>query len=218
MAASDITGDTSNLLWSITNSQGKKLEQTSFVSAVKSDVSQVPLDAIQDTLDQASPFVLSSPGLPETNALGTSSHSDSPSLPQWLDSIKDGYHVSVEHLSDTKDMSSLDFESTSIRETSIEPSGDGTGVTYNLDDLEKESPEVKLRSASRKPKRTRQKISVAANVQRARNCHNNIEKKYRARLKQGFERLLAVLYTSMPLVGDENFCQWGSTPCSHQFY
>jgi hypothetical protein len=105
-------------------------------------------------------------------------------------------------------MSSLDFESTLVRETSIEPSRVGIGATYNLDDPGKESPEVKLRSASRKPKRTRQqRISVAANVQRARNCHNNIEKKYRARLKQGFERLLAVLYTSMPpmnLTGNES--------------
>ncbi|KAH7179000.1 uncharacterized protein B0J16DRAFT_346178 [Fusarium flagelliforme] len=98
-------------------------------------------------------------------------------------------------------MSSLDFESTLVRETSIEPSGGDVGATYNLDDLGKESPEVKLRSASRKPKRTRQRTSVAAGVQRARNCHNNIEKKYRARLKQGFERLLAVLYTSMPSMG-----------------
>jgi hypothetical protein len=102
-------------------------------------------------------------------------------------------------------MSSLDFESTLVRETSIEPSGGGTGATFNLDDLGKESPEVKLRSASRKPKRTRQqRISVAADVQRARNCHNNIEKKYRARLKQGFESLLAVLYTSMPPMGNES--------------
>ncbi|CEI67836.1 unnamed protein product [Fusarium venenatum] len=34
---------------------------------------------------------------------------------------------------------------------------------------------------NRKPKRTRQRVSVAANMQRARNCHNNIEKKYRER-------------------------------------
>jgi hypothetical protein len=206
MATSDVTSDTRDLLWSLTHSQGK-----------------VPIETIRDALDEASPFVLSSPGLPGTIALDTSSHSNLPSVPQWLDSIRDGYDVlnngpldendqcgsieSADHFNDTKDTSSLDFESTMVREASIEPSGGGTGATYNLDDLGKESPEVKLRSASRKPKRTKQRTSAAANVQRARNCHNNIEKKYRARLKQGFERLLAVLYTSMPpisLMGSES--------------
>jgi hypothetical protein len=203
MATSDITSDTRDLLWSLTHSQGK-----------------VPLDTTRNALDQASSSVLSSPELPGTIVLDTSSHSNLPSLPQWLDSIGDGYDIlhngplcenkqcgssgSIDHLNDTKDTSSLDFESTMARDTSIEPSGGGTGATYNFDDPGKESPEVKLRSASRKPKRTRQRISVAANVQRARNCHNNIEKQYRARLKQGFERLLAVLYTSMPPMGNES--------------
>ncbi|QPC78083.1 hypothetical protein HYE68_008835 [Fusarium pseudograminearum] len=206
MATSDSTSDTRDLFWSLTHSQGK-----------------VPLDRIRNASDQASSFFLSSPGLPGTIALDTSSNSNLPSLPQWLDSIRDGYDItyngplcensqcgssgSVDHLNDTKDTSSLDFQSTLVREASIEPPGGGTGATYNLHGLGKESPEVKLRSASRKPKRTRQRISVAVNVQRARNCHNNIEKKYRARLKQGFERLLAVLYTSMPLtslIGNES--------------
>ncbi|KAJ9419694.1 hypothetical protein FOXG_07023 [Fusarium oxysporum f. sp. lycopersici 4287] len=55
---------------------------------------------------------------------------------------------------------------------------------------------VKLCSASRKPKRFRVKPAVAPKTQQARECHNNVEKQYRARLKLRFERLLTVLQAS----------------------
>ncbi|PNP74452.1 hypothetical protein FNYG_12208 [Fusarium nygamai] len=56
--------------------------------------------------------------------------------------------------------------------------------------------EAKLRSASRKPKRFRVKPAVAPKAQQARECHNNVEKQYRARLKLRFEKLLTVLQAS----------------------
>ncbi|KAJ9419709.1 hypothetical protein QL093DRAFT_2591227 [Fusarium oxysporum] len=55
---------------------------------------------------------------------------------------------------------------------------------------------VKLRSASRKPKRFRVKPAVAPKTQQARECHNNVEKQYRTRLKLRFEKLLTVLQAS----------------------
>ncbi|KAI7771223.1 hypothetical protein LZL87_014303 [Fusarium oxysporum] len=55
---------------------------------------------------------------------------------------------------------------------------------------------VKLRSASRKPKRSRRKPAIDLNTQQARECHNNIEKQYRTRLKLRFEKLLTVLQAS----------------------
>ncbi|KAK7583485.1 hypothetical protein V3481_012773 [Fusarium oxysporum f. sp. vasinfectum] len=54
----------------------------------------------------------------------------------------------------------------------------------------------KLRSASRKPKRSQIKRAFPINTKRARECHNNVEKQYRTRLKLRFERLLMVLHTS----------------------
>jgi hypothetical protein len=78
-------------------------------------------------------------------------------------------------------------------------------MAHNLSDnhkemqnvLEKDSVEVKLRSASHKPKRLRWKTAVTPSVQQARSCHNNVEKQYRARLKRRFERLLTALQTSV---------------------
>ncbi|KAG7404102.1 Allergen Fus c 3 [Fusarium oxysporum f. sp. rapae] len=55
---------------------------------------------------------------------------------------------------------------------------------------------AKLRSVSRKPKKFRKKPAVTPNTQQARECHNNIEKQYRTRLKLRFERLLTVLQAS----------------------
>jgi hypothetical protein len=62
--------------------------------------------------------------------------------------------------------------------------------------LEKTLPEVKMRSASRRPKRVHKKPALPAHVVQARECHNNVEKQYRTRLKLRFERLLAVLEAS----------------------
>ncbi|KAF4333300.1 Allergen Fus c 3 [Fusarium beomiforme] len=55
---------------------------------------------------------------------------------------------------------------------------------------------AKMRSASRRPKKTRKKLILPAHVLQARECHNNVEKQYRTRLKLRFERLLAVLEAS----------------------
>ncbi|KAF4500853.1 Allergen Fus c 3 [Fusarium agapanthi] len=63
----------------------------------------------------------------------------------------------------------------------------------SLAGLEKSPAQVKMRSASRKPKKVRKKPALPAHVVQARECHNNVEKQYRTRLKQKFERLLAVL-------------------------
>ncbi|UPK91463.1 hypothetical protein LCI18_002398 [Fusarium solani-melongenae] len=60
--------------------------------------------------------------------------------------------------------------------------------------------DVKLRSASRKPKRsTHHKRPSHKSGIRARECHNLVEKLYRNRLKAQFEALLAVLPVSQPL-------------------
>ncbi|WKT54182.1 hypothetical protein QSH57_004766 [Fusarium oxysporum f. sp. vasinfectum] len=53
--------------------------------------------------------------------------------------------------------------------------------------------DVKLHSASRKSKRSRKKPAPSL---QARECHNEVEKQYRTRLKLRFENLLAVLQAS----------------------
>ncbi|KAH7147293.1 hypothetical protein DER46DRAFT_514647, partial [Fusarium sp. MPI-SDFR-AT-0072] len=53
--------------------------------------------------------------------------------------------------------------------------------------------DVKLRSASRKPKKPRKKPAPSL---QARECYNEVEKQYRTRLKLRFENLLAVLQAS----------------------
>ncbi|EXL65436.1 hypothetical protein FOPG_18340 [Fusarium oxysporum f. sp. conglutinans race 2 54008] len=58
--------------------------------------------------------------------------------------------------------------------------------------------EVKMRSASRRPKRLRRKPSIPPNIQQARECHNNVEKQYRTRLKLRFESLLMAIQASRP--------------------
>ncbi|WAO97221.1 BHLH domain-containing protein [Fusarium falciforme] len=61
----------------------------------------------------------------------------------------------------------------------------------------KTRPDVKLRSASRKPKTpTRRKPPVPDKLLHERECHNRVEKQYRTRLKLHFENLLAVLQAS----------------------
>lgn len=65
-------------------------------------------------------------------------------------------------------------------------------------DIDKDLAEAKLRSASHKPKNSRTNSVVAPDVAKARNCHNKVEKQYRARLKTRFGRLLAALQASMP--------------------
>ncbi|UZP45229.1 hypothetical protein NXS19_013041 [Fusarium pseudograminearum] len=64
--------------------------------------------------------------------------------------------------------------------------------------IDKDLVEAKLRSASHKSKNSRTNSAVAPDVAKARNCHNKVEKQYRARLKTRFARLLAVLQESMP--------------------
>ncbi|KAF5989574.1 Allergen Fus c 3 [Fusarium bulbicola] len=66
----------------------------------------------------------------------------------------------------------------------------------SLAGLEKAPAQMKMRSASRKPKKVSKKPALPAHVVQARECHNNVEKQYRTRLKQKFERLLVVLQTS----------------------
>ncbi|KAG7404315.1 Allergen Fus c 3 [Fusarium oxysporum f. sp. rapae] len=58
--------------------------------------------------------------------------------------------------------------------------------------------EVKLRSASRRPKRFRRKPPLPPNIQQARECHNNVDKQYRTRLKLRFESLLMAIQGSRP--------------------
>ncbi|RBR16136.1 hypothetical protein FVER53590_13465 [Fusarium verticillioides] len=62
--------------------------------------------------------------------------------------------------------------------------------------LERSPTQVKMRSASRRPKKVSKKPALPAHVVQARECHNNVEKQYRTRLKHKFERLLAVLQVS----------------------
>ncbi|KAJ0130367.1 Alkaline ceramidase YPC1 [Fusarium oxysporum f. sp. albedinis] len=66
------------------------------------------------------------------------------------------------------------------------------------EDAPKAPVEIKMRSASRKPKRLQRISTVPLNIQHARECHNNVEKKYRTRLKIRFEKLLMVLHASKP--------------------
>ncbi|KNB06163.1 hypothetical protein FOXG_06976 [Fusarium oxysporum f. sp. lycopersici 4287] len=53
--------------------------------------------------------------------------------------------------------------------------------------------ELELRPASHKSKNRKRHSATPSNQLRARECHNLVEKYYRARLKTQFERLLAVL-------------------------
>lgn len=76
-----------------------------------------------------------------------------------------------------------------------------TSVSLQTDmvkDGSKPSAPAKMRSASRKSKNFRGKPAVPANIRQARESHNNVEKKYRSRLKFRFEGLLSALQASMP--------------------
>ncbi|EXL66426.1 hypothetical protein FOPG_17393 [Fusarium oxysporum f. sp. conglutinans race 2 54008] len=73
-----------------------------------------------------------------------------------------------------------------------------TGDDNDIDNIKNEHSgsgfaDVKLRSASHKPKRPRKKPAPSL---QARECHNKVEKQYRTRLKLRFENLLAVLQAS----------------------
>ncbi|KAG7404263.1 Allergen Fus c 3 [Fusarium oxysporum f. sp. rapae] len=77
-------------------------------------------------------------------------------------------------------------------------SNSSTGDDNDIDIIKNENSgsgfaDVKLRSASRKPKRPRKKTAPSL---QARECHNEVEKQYRTRLKLRFENLLAVLQAS----------------------
>jgi hypothetical protein len=77
-------------------------------------------------------------------------------------------------------------------------SNSSTGDDNVIDNIKNENSgsrfaDVKLRSASRKPKRSRKKPAPSL---QARECHNEVEKQYRTRLKLRFENLLAVLQAS----------------------
>lgn len=61
-------------------------------------------------------------------------------------------------------------------------------------------PDIKLRSASQKPKRSPRRKPVGPKQEvHSRECHNLVEKQYRIRLKAQFEALLAVLPVSQSL-------------------
>ncbi|GKU22589.1 unnamed protein product [Fusarium langsethiae] len=117
----------------------------------------------------------------------------------------DGSFDSTAH---TKDAHILDFRPAGIwaREASTQPSQNDTPEYHDLGGSHqyiergdhKDLLEAKLRSASHKPKNLRPKRAVAPGVEKARSCHNKVEKKYRARLKMRFERLLAILQAPMP--------------------
>ncbi|KAF5698772.1 Allergen Fus c 3, partial [Fusarium mundagurra] len=64
-----------------------------------------------------------------------------------------------------------------------------------LKDVSNNPTEVKMRSASFRPKKVH-KHQLPAHILEARKSHNNVEKQYRTRLKLRFERLLAVLEAS----------------------
>ncbi|EMT72277.1 Allergen Fus c 3, partial [Fusarium odoratissimum] len=60
-----------------------------------------------------------------------------------------------------------------------------------------QDPYIQLRSASQKPKnRKNHQPAPSRDIVRARKCHNQVEKKYRNRLRIQFENLLAVLPTA----------------------
>lgn len=87
----------------------------------------------------------------------------------------------------------------SSRSDTIEFHGIGGIAQQMQEDIDKDLAEAKLRSASHKSKNSRTNSAVAPNVAKARNCHNKVEKQYRARLKTRFGRLLTVLQASMPV-------------------
>ncbi|KAJ9419692.1 hypothetical protein FOXG_19612 [Fusarium oxysporum f. sp. lycopersici 4287] len=77
-------------------------------------------------------------------------------------------------------------------------SNSSTGDDNDINNIKNENSgsrfaDFKLRSASRKPKRSRKKPAPSL---QARECHNEVEKQYRTRLKLRFENLLAVLQAS----------------------
>ncbi|QPC73156.1 hypothetical protein HYE68_003908 [Fusarium pseudograminearum] len=108
----------------------------------------------------------------------------------------------------TKGMPVVNGVSTEIwtKECLPHPSQDDTMEIHDIGDIaqqmqkhiDKDLAEAKLRSASHKSKNSRTNSAVAPDVAKARNCHNKVEKQYRARLKTRFARLLAVLQASMP--------------------
>lgn len=87
----------------------------------------------------------------------------------------------------------------SSRDDTIEFHGIGGIAQQMQEDIDKDLAEAKLRSASHKSKNSRTNSAVAPNVAKARNCHNKVEKQYRARLKTRFGRLLTVLQALMPV-------------------
>lgn len=121
--------------------------------------------------------------------------------------------------SHTQRTPSLDFISTGSWDggSQTSPSQGDRSETHDADDncyrmhkgIEKEPLEIKLRSASRKPKKLREKLAVAPKIQQARNCHNNVEKQYRTRLKERFEKLLLALKETVPPqdgMSDTDYC------------
>ncbi|KAH7150638.1 hypothetical protein DER46DRAFT_664595 [Fusarium sp. MPI-SDFR-AT-0072] len=79
---------------------------------------------------------------------------------------------------------------------SIDMKESGKSNSMFIKDTPQTSQEAKMRSASRKPKKVQTKPQLPLNILQARESHNNVEKKYRTRLKLRFERLLAVLQAS----------------------
>jgi len=84
----------------------------------------------------------------------------------------------------------LDLAGSDMSQTTVPPQSLTAGIS---EQIERTLPEVKMRSASHKPKKIHKKPGLPVHVLQARECHNNVEKQYRTRLKLRFERLLAVL-------------------------
>ncbi|CEI39819.1 unnamed protein product [Fusarium venenatum] len=126
-----------------------------------------------------------------------------PNLDSTHQSLLTGGDGSFDPMAHAKDIDIPDFISTGIwtKDVPTQISQDGTAEGHNVrnnqqeikDGSQKDLVEVKLRSASHKPKHFRSKPAVSPGVEQARNCHNKVEKQYRARLKKRFERLLAAL-------------------------
>jgi hypothetical protein len=96
-------------------------------------------------------------------------------------------------------------------------SNSSTGDDNDIDNIKNENSgsgfaDVKLRSASRKPRRPRKKPAPSLH---ARQCHNEVEKQYRTRLKLRFENLLAVLQASC--TNDDDLSGVSITDVGHIF-
>ncbi|KNB20570.1 hypothetical protein FOXG_17475 [Fusarium oxysporum f. sp. lycopersici 4287] len=148
------------------------------------------------TLDPGTPY--------EIHALGhfTVNTNQSFSSPQPTSAYSSSDQYTLSFLSQCNSphnaISEHPFQSESAISTGRGHSNSSTNGHNGIDNIKNEHSGsgfagVKLRSASRKPKRPRKKLAPSL---QARECHNEVEKQYRTRLKLRFESLLAALQTS----------------------